>query len=78
MSDQLHYLIKMINQISNNLNHGDEHKAAELVGAHIIKFWARSMKEQIIGYADSDGSELTPVSKLAVGHLKAWRQAKAG
>ncbi|BES69549.1 hypothetical protein RE428_05670 [Marinobacter nanhaiticus D15-8W] len=75
MSDQLHHLIKMINQISTNLDHGDKHKAAEAVAAHIKKFWARSMKQQIIEYEDIDGSELNQVSRLAVAQLKELRQA---
>ncbi|KMQ72977.1 formate dehydrogenase subunit delta [Marinobacter subterrani] len=71
MSDQqLQNLIKMINQISiNNLHHGDEDQAAEVVTTHIRKFWARSMKQQIIAYAESDGLELSSVSRLAVKRL---------
>ncbi|WP_421858969.1 formate dehydrogenase subunit delta [Marinobacter salarius] len=71
MSDQqLRNLIKMINQISdNNLHHGDESEAAEVVATHIRKFWARSMKQQINDYATSDGAELNAVSRLAVKRL---------
>ena len=71
MSDQqLRNLIKMINQISdNNLHHGDEVEAAEVVATHIRKFWARSMKQQISAYATSDGAELNAVSRLAVERL---------
>ncbi|MBS3804536.1 MAG: formate dehydrogenase subunit delta [Oleiphilaceae bacterium] len=73
MSDQqLQNLIKMINQISaNNLHHGDESQAADVVAGHLKKFWARSMKEQLIAYADEDGGDLAPVSRLAVQKLKA-------
>lgn len=64
-------LIKMVNQIgANNLHHGDDAQAAELVATHLKKFWARSMKRQIIDYADTDGSELSPVSRLAVARLQ--------
>lgn len=71
MSDQqLQNLIKMINQISdNNLHHGDEAEAAEVVATHIRKFWARSMKQQISDYAMSDGTDLNTVSRLAVKRL---------
>ncbi|AXS83673.1 MULTISPECIES: formate dehydrogenase subunit delta [Marinobacter] len=77
MSDQqLQNLIKMINQISiNNLHHGDEDQAAEVVATHIKKFWARSMKQQIIAYAESDGLELSPVSRLAVKRLAEPQEA---
>lgn len=73
MSDQqLQNLIKMINQISaNNLHHGDETATAEIVATHLKKFWARSMKAQIIDYAEHGGAELSPTSKLAVERLKA-------
>jgi formate dehydrogenase subunit delta len=77
MSDQqLQNLIKMINQISiNNLHHGDEDKAADIVATHIRKFWARSMKQQIIDYAESDGIELSAVSRLAVKRLAEPQEA---
>lgn len=73
MSDQqLQNLIKMVNQIgANNLHGGDDSRAAAMVAAHLKKFWAPSMKNQLIAYADNDGSQLTPVSRLAVEHLKA-------
>jgi len=75
MSESTASLIKMINQISaNNRHHGDDAQAAEQVATHLKKFWARSMKRQIIAYADTDGSELSPVSRLAVERLKAWYQ----
>lgn len=72
MSDQqLHNLIRMVNQISaNNIHHGHESEAVEAVAVHLKKFWARSMKQMIIAYADTDGSELLPVSRQAVERLK--------
>ncbi|WP_323127272.1 formate dehydrogenase subunit delta [Marinobacter sp. JSM 1782161] len=76
MNSELHHLIQMINQISdNNLHHGNNAQAADKVATHLKKFWARSMKQQIIDYAGSDGSELTDVSKLAVARLIELRQA---
>ncbi|AFT71207.1 Formate dehydrogenase delta subunit [Alloalcanivorax dieselolei B5] len=71
----LQHLIKMVNQISVNMAaQGGEDQAAEQVAGHLKKFWARSMKEQIIDYAERDGSELAPLSKRAVEHLKAARK----
>lgn len=68
---QLQNLIKMINEISaNNLHHGDEHVAADLVATHLKKFWARSMKARIIDYEENGGEELSAVSRLAVEALK--------
>lgn len=71
MSDQqLQHLVRMVNQIAAN-QHGDEAQAAEQVATHLKKFWARSMKRQIIDYAETDGSELSPISRLAVARLGA-------
>ncbi|MBW7471885.1 formate dehydrogenase subunit delta [Marinobacter sp. M216] len=77
MSDQqLQHLIKMVNQISaNNLHHGDAEQSAEVIATHLRKFWARSMKQKIIDYAESDGLELSTVSRLAVKRLSEPQEA---
>ncbi|HIX60878.1 MAG TPA: formate dehydrogenase subunit delta [Candidatus Halomonas stercoripullorum] len=65
MSSQLDSLIRMVNQIAaNNTHRGDT--AAEYVHIHLKKFWARSMKRQIITYLQQDGSELLPLARQAV------------
>lgn len=71
MSDQqLQHLIKMINQIgANNLHHDNDDEAAETVSRHLRKFWAPSMREEIAQYAATDGSELSPISRLAISRL---------
>lgn len=69
-TSQLQHLISMINQISsnNNYNKSDEETAC-FVANHIRSFWARSMKEQILQYADEDGSKLSNASKIALTQL---------
>ena len=68
MSSQLDSLIRMANQIAaNNTHRGDT--AAEYVQTHLKKFWARSMKRQIIAYLQQDGSELLPLARQAVERL---------
>ncbi|KXS38375.1 formate dehydrogenase subunit delta [Modicisalibacter tunisiensis] len=74
---QLQHLIKMVNQIAANQPSGDN-GAEERVAMHLQKFWARGMKQQIIDYADQDGTALSPLARQAVARLKALRQAKAG
>ncbi|WP_336367740.1 formate dehydrogenase subunit delta [Marinobacter sp. C2H3] len=70
-NDQLHHLIKMVNQISdNNRYHDSPEAAAEAVATHLQKFWARSMKQMIIDYAQQDGSELNEMSRAAVARLE--------
>lgn len=64
---QLTSLIKMVNQIAaNNSYIGDQDAEAEMVANHLRKFWARSMKQQIKSYLESNGSELSAVAKQAV------------
>lgn len=69
---QLDSLIHMANQIAdNNRHHGGDDAAADKVATHLRKFWARSMKRQIVDYATQDGSQLTPIARLAVQRLDA-------
>lgn len=64
---QLDTLIHMANQIAiNNAHYGD---AAERIHAHLKKFWARSMKRQIIDYLREDGSQLSPLARQAIEQL---------
>ena len=67
---ELDHLIKMINQISDNIAIGaNEAETAPQVADHITRFWARPMKEKIINYASHDGEQLNAVSKVAVLQL---------
>lgn len=72
MSDQqLQHLIKMINQIgANNLHHDTDDEAAEMVAKHLKKFWAPSMRAQLLEYAAADGDGLAPLSRLALFKLE--------
>ena len=67
---ELDHLIKMINQIADNIAIGDsEAVTGPKVADHINRFWARPMKEKIIDYAASDGKQLNDVAKIAVSQL---------
>jgi len=64
-------LVKMLNQIAiNNPCAGDQDKAAEVVAGHVKKFWAKSMKDGIIGYVHDGGEGLCSVAKSAVRRLR--------
>ena len=78
--NQLDTLIHMANQIADNNSHyGTQEEAAERVAAHLKKFWARSMKQQIIGYLQDDGSQLTPLAQTAIARMQTGlRPAPAG
>lgn len=65
-NNQLNMLIKMVNQISSNSPvRGDDEKV-RFVAQHLKKYWARSMKQQIVAYADVGGDGLTSTSLAAI------------
>ena len=67
---ELDHLIKMVNQIADNIAIGeDEALTAPKVVDHLNRFWARPMKNKIIGYAAVEGKRLNNVAKLAVSNL---------
>lgn len=69
-TSQIEHLISMINQIASNNNYkSTDEQTAQVVATHLKKFWARSMKQQILKYASEDGSELSEASRLALLQL---------
>lgn len=69
---QLQSCIRMLNQIAANQQHFDnDEQAAAAVANHLKKFWARSMKQQIIAFAEEDeGQELSAIARRAVVLLR--------
>ncbi|WP_194842552.1 formate dehydrogenase subunit delta [Endozoicomonas sp. OPT23] len=54
-------LVAMLQQIAdNNQHHGHHGTNGDIIADHIIKFWARPMKEQIIEFFQQDNDELQP------------------
>lgn len=71
MRTQLEQLLVMLNQIiDNNSYDRSPEQTADATATHLQKFWARSMKQQIIAYMDEDGSELSETGRLAVQKLQ--------
>ncbi|WP_417543456.1 formate dehydrogenase subunit delta [Marinobacter sp.] len=69
---QLNNLIKMLDQIiANNLHHGDDDKVTDVAADHLHKFWARSMKQQIIAYASENPAELSALARSTIAKLEA-------
>lgn len=66
---QLQSLIRMANQISVNLAREDDEQSATLIANHLKKFWAKSMKEQFVAYAQEDGQELSVLARMAAERL---------
>ena len=70
MTAKLTNIIKMSNQISDNIGlHLTPDKAVDKVVNHIQLFWAKSMKEDLITYFQSDGRLLNEISKQAAAQL---------
>ena len=68
---ELQHLIKMMNQISDNMTLTEiDELAAVKVADHIKRFWAPSMREIIISYARSDGEMLQGGSMAAIRLLQ--------
>ncbi len=67
---ELQHLIKMANQISDNLSHNDNAEvAATRIADHMTRFWAPSMKAKIVSYAEEDGEELNEATRLAIQQI---------
>jgi len=68
---QLQSSIRMLNQIAANLTYfADDEQAAAAVASHLNKFWARSMKQQIIAFAEEDEEQkLCTIAQRAVALL---------
>ena len=73
MSDiQLNNLIKMLEQIiANNLHHGSDQQIVDVATDHLHKFWARSMKQIIISYANENPDTLSALARMTVAQLEA-------
>jgi formate dehydrogenase subunit delta len=64
---ELQHLIKMINQIADNLGHGEEEaEVAAAVLVHLNRFWAPSMKQKLVQYEQQDGAGLQAAARRAV------------
>lgn len=74
-------LIKMINQIASNLSVGEQGSVTETdaviaqkVADHLTRFWARSMKLQIIAAAKTSREQLSTTALAAIERLETKHQ----
>lgn len=64
-------LIKMANQIACNIAPGkNQEQAARAMADHLVRFWARSMKVQIIDCLEMKNNRLDPIAVDAIKLLK--------
>lgn len=60
-------LIRMANDIAANFSFQAD--AVEQVANHLLRFWAPSMRQQIIAHLDEGGEGLTETAQQAVRRL---------
>ncbi len=66
-SGKLQRLISMVQQIAdNNKHHGHTEANAEVIAGHIIKFWARPMKNMIIDHFQNSAEHPCPNIRAAL------------
>jgi formate dehydrogenase subunit delta len=67
---EVEQLIKMVNQIARNVAVGEsDQRIIEKTAGHIQRFWAASMKREILHYVECDEEGLEPLALAAVQQL---------
>ena len=62
---QVEQLVKMSNQIAQNLGAGrDQQLAANKTGEHIIRFWTPAMRAQLLEFWRGGGEGVSPAVAL--------------
>lgn len=67
MTQEIERLVKMANQIAENLVFHDD--AVDRVADHLQRFWAPSMRQKIVENEAAGGSGLNPVARAAVQRM---------
>jgi formate dehydrogenase subunit delta len=65
---ELEQLVKMANQIADNFSFHDD--AVERLTDHLQRFWAPSMRKQLIAFHQGGGSGLKPDVIAAIRQLQ--------
>lgn len=64
---QIEHLITMANQIGDFFKaFPDQAQAKKDIAQHLQRFWAKSMRDQIVAYVNQGGEALLPVVKAAI------------
>lgn len=64
---QTEHLITMANQIGDFFKaFPDQQQAKKDIAQHLQRFWAKSMREQIVAYIHQGGEALLPIVKAAI------------
>jgi formate dehydrogenase subunit delta len=66
----IHHLVKMANEIGGFFASLPDHEeAVTSMTQHLRNFWEPRMRREIIAYAQSDGADLLPIAREAIGRL---------
>ena len=69
--DRLKYVVDMANQIAVNLLHGkEEQQCVSEISHHINRFWAPSMRAQLVAASTSANYQLDAMVILALKDIK--------
>ncbi len=64
---QIEHLVTMANQIGDFFKaFPDQTQAKKDIAQHLQKFWAKSMRDQIVAYIHQGGDTLLPIVKAAI------------
>jgi formate dehydrogenase subunit delta len=59
-------LVRMVNQIAANVSYQPADEAAASVANHLNRFWAPSMRAQLLAYVASGGAGLDDLALQAI------------
>ena len=75
---QVNKLVKMANQIAQNLDYGaDKAHAVQDTAVHITRYWTPDMLAAIVEYAKRDANELNEVAASAIAEIARNRSSAA-
>ena len=62
-------LVRMVNQIAENFDTGDQRTAVAGVLDHVTRFWTLDMKKQIIAHVKDEKTGLNEIAEAAIREL---------
>ena len=71
MTVQIEKLLRMAEQICDNLRFSEDHAAvAEKAAEHINRFWDSRMRNALLDYGESANAEFSEELRLAVAQIR--------
>jgi formate dehydrogenase subunit delta len=63
-------LVRMVNQIAANVSYQGPDEAAASVASHLNRFWAPSMRTQLLEFVASGGAGLDDLARRALADVR--------